>query len=156
VPEQTLLTADMFEVHDGENLLLRRTGLGAGLWYIPGGIVEPGEDPLDAAVRETLEESGIEVADVRILRAWSYEPEPGLWAHHVTYFAAAPHREVVLSEEHTGARWCTPQKYLDTDLTTWASIDHPVLNSFRPQVERNVRLAAALMAELAAPTTAAQ
>lgn len=29
------------------------------LWTIPGGVIDPGEMPLDAAVRETFEETGI-------------------------------------------------------------------------------------------------
>ena len=33
-----------------------------GRWLQPGGHVEPGEDPDDAAVRETVEETGIAVA----------------------------------------------------------------------------------------------
>lgn len=149
------LTADMFVIHDGEILLLCRSGLGAGLWYIPGGIVELGEDPLDAAVRETWEESGIAVPDARILRAWSYEPEPGVWAYHTTYLGTASHRDVVISSEHTGARWCSPQEYLDTDIAAWAAFDHPVLNSFLPQVERNVRLVADLLSNVTPPSTSA-
>ena len=38
----------------------------SGLWSCPGGIVEPGELPADAAVRETWEESGVLVELVRL------------------------------------------------------------------------------------------
>lgn len=135
-----LLTADVFVLHDGEILLLRRRGLGEGLWYIPGGIVELGEDPLAAAARETLEESALEVTDLQLLRVWSYEVEPGRWAYHATYKANAPHRDVMISDEHSGWRWCAPQHYIDTDLAAWAAVDHPVLDAFAPQVLTNVRI----------------
>ncbi len=38
-----------------------------GLWTLPGGWVDPGESPSEAAARETLEESGYRVAVHRLL-----------------------------------------------------------------------------------------
>jgi 8-oxo-dGTP pyrophosphatase MutT (NUDIX family) len=50
---------------DDELLLIRkRRGLGADLYNGPGGKVEPGETPAEAAVRETREETGVSVGDV--------------------------------------------------------------------------------------------
>lgn len=47
---------------DDELLLIRkRRGLGADLYNGPGGKVEPDETPLEAAVRETREEVGVDV-----------------------------------------------------------------------------------------------
>lgn len=37
----------------------------AGLWEFPGGKIEPGETPQQAAVRECLEETGVRVAPLR-------------------------------------------------------------------------------------------
>lgn len=47
----------LFVIRDGEILLIRKKrGLGAGKINGPGGRVEPGESPAEAAVRETREE----------------------------------------------------------------------------------------------------
>ncbi|TFG63671.1 MAG: 8-oxo-dGTP diphosphatase [Spirochaetales bacterium] len=40
-------------------LIHKKTGLGAGKVNAPGGRIDPGETPLEAAVRETEEETGI-------------------------------------------------------------------------------------------------
>jgi 8-oxo-dGTP diphosphatase len=47
----------------GEFLIgLRPEGIAlAGLWEFPGGKVEPGESPAEAATRETCEETGVEI-----------------------------------------------------------------------------------------------
>jgi 8-oxo-dGTP pyrophosphatase MutT (NUDIX family) len=141
------MTADVFVVDDGEFLLLKRTGASAGLWYIPGGIVEAGEDPADGALREVAEETGLLLASVDLLLVWSYEVSPGRFAYHATFIGAAPGRDVVISDEHTAHRWVTPERYLASDLTTWRGIDHPVLRSFAPQVVHNVELVRRRMAE---------
>ena len=56
---------------DGRVLLLERAREPAkGLFGIPGGFVDTGEDAEEAARRETLEETGLEVEDVRYLGGW--------------------------------------------------------------------------------------
>jgi len=50
----------LFIVHEGQILLIqKKRGLGAGKINGPGGKVDPGEAPLDAALRETFEELDI-------------------------------------------------------------------------------------------------
>jgi 8-oxo-dGTP diphosphatase len=46
-------------VDGGDDLGRGPARLGAGLGPFPGGKIEPGESPEEAAVRETLEETGL-------------------------------------------------------------------------------------------------
>lgn len=55
-------------VADGRVLMVRRAvGEGELLWQFPAGGIEPGEGAEDAAVRETLEETGLTVKAIRLL-----------------------------------------------------------------------------------------
>jgi 8-oxo-dGTP diphosphatase len=55
-------------VSKGRVLMVRRAvGEGELLWQFPAGGIEPGEGAEDAAVRETLEETGLTVKAVRLL-----------------------------------------------------------------------------------------
>jgi 8-oxo-dGTP pyrophosphatase MutT (NUDIX family) len=59
-------------VFDGDRVLLgRRADIGA--WTLPGGIIDPAEEPADAAVREVYEETGI-VAVPEVLTSVSVSP----------------------------------------------------------------------------------
>lgn len=49
----------------GEVLLQRRSD--NGLWGIPGGAIDPGEEPADAIVREVWEETGVRVIPERVI-----------------------------------------------------------------------------------------
>jgi mutator protein MutT len=55
--------------HDGKYLLQQRTSeqVLAGKWEFPGGKIEAGESPADAAVRETREETSLAVRAARTL-----------------------------------------------------------------------------------------
>jgi len=78
-----------------------------GQWFVPGGALDEGETPVECAVRELREESGLEV-----------DEEPELVGAYFAYiyghrwlmltFRAAVRGEVVLSDEHDGARWVDP------------------------------------------------
>src|SRR4051812_22954214 len=62
-PRASLVAPSVFVAvrgHHGTLLLVRRCDSGA--WELPGGRVDVGETALEAAVRETAEESGVHVA----------------------------------------------------------------------------------------------
>lgn len=57
------VAAVVFIEHKQRVLLVRRKmNPGRGKWSLPGGFVDYGEDPRAAAVREALEETGLEIA----------------------------------------------------------------------------------------------
>lgn len=54
----------LFVVDEGQVLLIhKKRGHGAGLINGPGGKLEPGETPLQCAIRETFEETGVTAID---------------------------------------------------------------------------------------------
>jgi ADP-ribose pyrophosphatase YjhB (NUDIX family) len=62
---------------DGQVLLARRVGdPQRGLWTLPAGFVDAGEDPAVAAQRECLEETGLEVRITGLLDVISGQEHP--------------------------------------------------------------------------------
>ncbi|GAB3712166.1 NUDIX hydrolase [Nocardiopsis oceani] len=57
---------------EGRVLLHRRSD--DGRWATPGGILEPGEQPAQAVVREVWEETGVEVAVERLASVVAEDP----------------------------------------------------------------------------------
>ncbi|MGW5123535.1 NUDIX hydrolase [Streptomyces sp. NPDC004069] len=43
-----------------------------GLWHLPGGGIDPGEQPVEALTREVREETGLELAAAQLLDARTY------------------------------------------------------------------------------------
>jgi 8-oxo-dGTP diphosphatase len=73
---------------DGEILLARRANEPArGLWTLPAGFVDAGEDPARAAERECLEETGLQV-DVTGLIDVVFGLEHSRGAHIVIFYRA--------------------------------------------------------------------
>ena len=72
----------------GEIVMVRqyRHGLREVTLEIPGGMVDPGEAPADAAARELLEETGFRAARIEALG--SVNPNPALFGNRLFAFAA--------------------------------------------------------------------
>ena len=107
----TLVAAKTLLVHQGKALLLRRSESdpsSPGTWELPGGKLEYGETPKQAALRELKEESGISGTLGPILYADSIM---GLRTNRqfivVVYLAFAQDSTVTLSFEHSDYLWAT-------------------------------------------------
>lgn len=77
------------------------------LWYLPAGRVEPGESFQEAALRETLEESGIKVRLVGILRV-EHSPKREGTRVRVIFLAEPVDNQAPKSkpdDESLGAAW---------------------------------------------------
>lgn len=102
----------MFVERGGLILVLQQAGSWRW-WECPGGEVEAGEAPADAAMREVLEETGLRIAPPLLLREWQYENRQGNVVQALAYVARASSGDVLLSDEHSDFAWLTVQEYLD-------------------------------------------
>lgn len=66
-PPSIDVAVNILRSSDGRVLMAERTArqISAGFWELPGGKVDPGETPQQAAVRELAEEIGVRALDVR-------------------------------------------------------------------------------------------
>ena len=107
--------AEVFVCRAGKFLILQRAGgRGKGYWMPPGGMIERGEEPDTAAARETLEETGLRIDRLQLLRRWSWQHPADAYVRQIwTYIATAPDGEVRLSVEHTAHEWTMPSEYAE-------------------------------------------
>ncbi|GAA0564059.1 NUDIX hydrolase [Actinomadura livida] len=98
-------------VQDGAGRLLlvkRARPPGEGLWSIPGGRVEPGEDDPAALVRELKEETGLDVV-VGALAGTVERPGPGGVTYEIhDYAATVAGGTLRAGDDAADARWIAP------------------------------------------------
>lgn len=107
-------------VRRGDQILIMKRAMGnmSGAWYFPGGSLEEGESPEEAVRREIREETGLEVEDLRLFRAWHYRQAAATPAVGLTFTCQVPPgAEPQINEEHSAARWVTPEYYLQRYFT---------------------------------------
>lgn len=68
------LSAVVAVVQDADGRVLLAQRADDGRWALPGGILDPGEQPADGVVRECLEETGV-VAEPELLASVGVSPE---------------------------------------------------------------------------------
>jgi 8-oxo-dGTP diphosphatase len=119
-------------VHEGRVLLVRRRVKEGELsWQFPAGAIEPGEAAEIAAVRETVEETGLVVAPVRLLGE-RVHPKTGRSMSYTACKVLQGEAKVADEDELDAVAWVTldeipqyvpyglfepVQEYLDSALT---------------------------------------
>jgi len=111
----------------GRLLLVRHAGHHDG-WAVLGGAVEVGESPAEAAVRETREETGLEVRLVRLLDVLGgpdYQvryPNGDRTAYVTAVYEAAilPGCPAACDDELSDVAWFTPGQLADLGLSRFA------------------------------------
>ena len=96
------------DVNGTKVLLLRRTGYLAGLWCQVAGGIEQGEKAWQTALRETREETGLEIKQL-----WSADICEPYYKADKDYITLVPvfvgmvpqEAQVILNDEHDAFRW---------------------------------------------------
>lgn len=116
-------------LRDGRLLAARRAAPAAlrGRWELPGGKVEPGEDPHEAVVREIREELGCEV---RVTGDLDGEQPVGQGLRLRVVTAVLTAGEPV-PHEHDAVRWLAPE---ELDSVAWLEPDLPFLPELRERL----------------------
>jgi len=106
-------------VRDGRALILKRGSTAPwmpGKWNLPGGTEEPGEEPMQTAARECVEEAGIRPIGMKFLKMFintSFE--------FYVYVADPGDQEVRLNWESTEHKWISKEEIRQYDLVPHVS-----------------------------------
>lgn len=95
--------------HNNKFLFIRRSDKYneiTGIWDIPGGRINIGEEPIDGLKREIFEETGLELNKIKqILDASTVFQNEEKQIVRITYLCTVKNSNLKLSEEHTDYKW---------------------------------------------------
>ena len=96
----------------------RKNAHGAGSWCFPGGHLEFGESYEDCARRETAEEAGINIKNIRFVTATN-DIFPEEKKHYITIYMLADH-------DSGEAKIMEPERQLDWQWFSWDNLPSPL------------------------------
>lgn len=103
----------------GEFLVVRRKKDPSQL-SLPGGKVDPGESVIEAAIRETWEETGVRVEQKDLIPLYVGECEsdncqPPVYWNSCWVYVCDELEVTGVAEVHSDAHFCTPDKFLENN-----------------------------------------
>lgn len=103
---------------------------GGDSWGVPGGARHEAETPLQAARRETVEETGLDLTDLVVVG--EHLADHGVWTYR-TFVATVPAaRPVVAERESLDLRWVPALSVTDLPLHRAFSVAWPELRALVP------------------------
>ena len=100
------VAAAVLIIQDGRVLLVRRVNEPfRGLWTLPAGFVNGGEDPAEAAERECLEETGLSVRVTRVYDIVPGREHPRGADFVIVYEAEILGGEMTANDDADAAEW---------------------------------------------------
>ena len=105
---------------EGKILLVQRPdseGFDPGLWELPGGKLEYGEDLIELLKREVEEEVGLLIRVGRPFVTWHFYKDH-FWVTGITFVCDYLEGTVRLSHEHQNYAWIKPDQYAAYPLGT--------------------------------------
>ena len=136
-----LLVGAAILVLDEQDRLLMMKRSDIGCWGIPGGGMEPGEVAEDAAKREALEETNLEVGEMALFGVFSgpelyykYPNGDEVYNVSIVYLSRDWHGNIKLNGEHSEWKW-----FAASDIPEDVSPPiKPVLEQFKSSVSKQI------------------
>ncbi|GAB4236093.1 MAG: hypothetical protein Tsb0021_15750 [Chlamydiales bacterium] len=120
---EILVVACYLEFQQNLLLLKRSPGKVEGeRWGVPAGKLEKGEEPLQAIIRETYEETGVLLSDesVHFLKEVYIRKPQVDYSYCMFYVRLKEYPKIILNHEHTEYQWININKVQDLPLMTGA------------------------------------